>query len=525
MSKVSRGAIFNQSVRNSVPRTRFDLSFTNKFSIKPGYLTPVFCKRVVPGDVFSFNDSVLLRTQPLVTPAFIDLDVDIRYFYIPNRLIWKNFNDFITNPDSGIVHPYLKYDSSDPLCANGSVYDYLGYVSSSNTNVPAFARSLSPLRLRAYNLIWNTWYRDENLQNEITVNDSDGGLNEAMNLYNLMLTSWKRDYFTSCLPDAQFGNAAQAALDVFLDSNLNSQRVFIDVPGSGWIHANASYDLGADNGGYPNATDSTWPSGNSRQWALDPGDSLKAEMSVMQLREMTAVQKFRELLMTAGRRIKEFTRAQFGVDVPDDRAQYPEFLGGGSVPVVIGEVPQTSSTDSVSPQATLAGRGISSNVINVPAKFVPEYGWIIGVCVVRPRADYFQGLDRELTQMDYYDYYNPMFEHIGEQEVLKSELFGLDAANDGLFGYQSRNADYKYYNNEIHGEMRNMSGVSLGNWHIARNFTNTPSLNSSFLECVPDLSRVFAVDPSCFDPFVVELRHGISSIRPMSEFSTPSLIG
>lgn len=519
--KVSRGSIFNQSVRTSIPRTSFDLSHVNKFSCKPGYLYPVFCKRVVPGDSFGFQDEVLLRTMPLVTPAFIDLDVDLRYFYIPNRLVWKNFNDFITNPDSGIVPPYIRFVSNNGGVGIGSLYDFLGYASSDL--VGNYQRNLSSLRLRAYNLIWNTWYRDQNLQNEVPVLDSDGDTGENLDNYSLLRCSWKRDYFTSCLPDAQFGDASSAALEVFYDRDGDQLGYFQNADGQ--RQYGASLELAGGSLSQYGVLRATPSGGSATNVDYDPNGTLKALMRVSELREMTAIQRFRELLMTAGRRIKEFTRSQFGVDVPDHRAQYPEFLGGGSIPVQIGEVPQTSASESDSPQGTLAGRGISANSILVPNFFVPEFGFIMAVMVVRPKSDYFQGLDRELTHMDYYDYYNPLFEHIGEQEVMKSEIFGCSEEKDGLFGYQSRNADYKYYNNEIHGQMANMSGLSLGSWHLARFFNLAPSLNSSFLECDPDLHRVFATSDSGFDPFVVQLRHGIASSRPMSEFSTPGLIG
>lgn len=533
VSKVSRGAIFNQNVAMRTPHTTFDLSHVNKFSCRAGYLYPVFCKRVVPGDYFKFDNDVLLRTLPLVTPAFVDFDVDVRYFYIPNRLVWKDFNDFIVNPDQdSLIPPVVSFNSQQ--CVNGDLFDFLGCPSSSN--VGNVTRDISAYRFRAYNLIWNTWYRDQNLQTEVAVNDeNDGSVADNMADYSLLKCAWKRDYFTSCLPDAQFGSGVSAGLNVVLKSPLeNGQVPLVGSPqpdGTFEPLTSSSHLLGNNTGSSSpytqNAHLSHFQSASATRSdaVIDPNGTLQANLSVSELREMTAIQRFRERLIVGGTRIKEYIKSMFGVDIPDSRAMYPEFLGGGSVAITIGEVPQTSATDSTSPQGNLAGRGVSANRISVPMYFVPEYGFIMGVMVVRPKADYFQGLDRELTQMDYYDYYNPMFEHIGEQEVLKSEIFGCAASADGLFGYQSRNADYKFYNNEIHGQFRNMSGVSLGSWHLARNFGSAPSLNSSFIECTPDVGRIFATDTSKLDYLVVQLRNHVIASRPMSEFSTPSLIG
>lgn len=540
--KVSRGAIFNQNVAMKTPHTTFDLAHSNKFSCRAGYLYPVFCKRVVPGDYFKFDNDVFLRTLPLVTPAFVDFDVDIRYFYIPNRLVWKDFNDFIVNPDQdSLIPPVVSFNSQQ--CVNGDLFDFLGCPAS--TNVGTVRRPISAYRFRAYNLIWNTWYRDQNLQDEVVVNDeNDGSVPDAQSDYQLLRCAWKRDYFTSCLPDAQFGNAVKSGLDLSVVPNGKAGLIRTengDVMTYGTVNANFSMRSGSvitgDNPTVgPNGVEGNFyrSSGSSGDGVnpdrglpaiYDPNGTLKAMMSVSELREMTAMQRFRERLIVGGTRIKEYIKSMFGVDIPDARAQYPEFLGGGSVAITIGEVPQTSSSDTTSPQGNLAGRGVTANRISVPMYFVPEYGFIMGVMVVRPKADYFQGFDRELTQMDYYDYYNPMFEHIGEQEVLKSEIYAVDESDDGLFGYQSRNADYKFFNNEVHGQFRNMSGVSLGSWHLARNFGSVPSLNSSFIQCNPDVDRIFAVDTSKLDYLVVQLRNHVVASRPMSEFSTPSLIG
>lgn len=541
-SRVSRGSIFNQNIAVSTPHTTFDLSFVNKFSCGCGLLYPVFCKRVVPGDYFSFKDMVLLRTMPLVTPAFVDFDVDIRYFYIPNRLLWDDFDKFIVNPDQDtLIPPVVDYKSGDSHV--GDLFDFLGFPQSSL--VGDFRRYLSSYRLRAYQLIWNTWYRDENLMTEIDIHSPHGGDHpDEMSDFQLLPCSWRRDYFTSCLPDAQFGSVAKAGLDVVY--NPSGKGIYArDNNGALLTQGNANGHQNISSGSINTGLDPTVGNppvaGNVYASAglsgdgllpdagvpltFDPNGSLKSFLSVSELREMTAMQRFRERLLVGGRRIKEYIRSMFGVNIPDSRAHYPEFLGGGSIPITIGEVPQTSSTDQVSPQGNLAGRAVSADSVSVPMFFVPEYGFIMGVMVVRPRADYFQGLDRELTMMDYYDYYNPMFEHIGEQEVMKSELFGCSSEDDSLFGYQSRNADYKFYNNEIHGQMRNLSGLSLGSWHLARNFSSAPSLNASFMECRPNVSRIFAVDTEKLDYLVVQLRHQIIASRPMSEFSTPSLIG
>ena len=538
--KVSRGAIFNQNVSVNIPHTTFDLSHSNKFSCKPGLLYPIFCKRVVPGDFFQFTDQVLLRTMPMVTPAFVDFEVDVRYFYIPNRLVWKDFDDFITNPDQDtLIPPTVFFNLGDSHI--GDIFDFLGCPSIETMPNHDFKRDISAYRFRAYNLIWNTWYRDQNLQDELPDLSENGGESpDAMSEYSLLPAAWKRDYFTSCLPDAQFGSVAKGALDVqFVPNdgkfgkivNRNGAEIIYPTSAGGYVRA---ADFQPIIPGPPDGNGNMYTTGpnqasmnadNSTPAAYDPNGTLKSYLSVSELREMSALQRFRERLMVGGRRIKEYIKSMFGIDIPDYRAQYPEFLGGGSIPITIGDVPQTSSTDTTSPQGNLAGRGVSANSVSVPSTFIPEYGFIIGVMVIRPRADYFQGLDRELTQMDYYDYFNPMFEHIGEQEVLKSELFGSSVAQDGLFGYQSRNADYKYYNNEIHGQMRDVE-LSLGRWHLARLFANAPSLNSDFIVCNPDIDRIMAVSgDQKLDQLVVQLRHHILSSRPMSEFSTPSLIG
>lgn len=537
--------IFN-SVKLKRPRRNvFNLSYESKLTVNAGELVPIMCKPVVPGDKFRVNTEMLVRLAPLVAPMMHRVNVFTHYFFVPNRLVWNQWEDFITKGVDGTdapAFPTLKLPSTVDTAnghrffGDGSLWDYLGLPSLNQIGNATFQTQspngvkapvgyeVSALPFRDYLLIYNEYYRDQNLTSEIEFS-RDGGSIDAITTNPLLMLrrrAWEKDYFTSALPWVQRGpevtvpvSGAGGSMDVELKSTAADQY-FVSSSGSrptgklevvnGVLFANHE-SSGTSVGAYL--------SPNNFQVNVD-----EMGVSINDLRTSNALQRWFERNARSGSRYIEQILSHFGVRSSDARLQRPQFLGGGRVPVSVSEVLQTSSTDETSPQANMAGHGISASVNHGFTRYFEEHGYIIGIMSVMPRTGYQQGVPRDFRKFDNMDFYFPEFAHLGEQEIKNEELYlnQYDADNSGTFGYTPRYAEYKYSLNEAHGDFRG----NMAFWHLNRIFTEKPNLNTTFVECNPS-NRVFATAETSDDKYWIQLYQDVKALRLMPKYGTPML--
>lgn len=510
-------------------RNSFSLPHDNKLSFNMGDLVPIICQPIVPGDTWKLQASTMIRFSPMLAPIMDRVNVFTYFWFVPYRLIWDEFEDFITGGKDGTANPVFPtvtitkdhYSWFKTACLS----DYLGFPSVDTPPAQGREIKISSLPFRAYQLVYNEYVRDQNLQPEVYIPRTSGSENPSYypQLLTLKKKCWEKDYFTSSLPWAQRGNPVTIPLagdaEVYLDPAKKLPSVFNVLNGS---QTTQLLDVEFSQTG---ATGTLQATGN-KELQYDPAGQLGVDMSgvtaatINELRQAIKLQEWLELAARGGSRYIEQIYAFFGVKSSDARLQRPEYLGGGRSPVVISEVLQTSETGQDSPQGNMAGHGISLNSSHQFKRFFEEHGILLGCICVLPRTSYCQGIPREWQKFDRFDFYWPQFAHLGEQEVKNSEIY-LDtserANNDGVFGYQSRYAEYKYIPNSVHGEFR----TNLDFWHMARIFSNLPKLNSSFVQADPT-TRIFAVeDPNASSKLYAQVVFDIKAVRPMPKYGTP----
>lgn len=576
MAKGYRNTLFTSVKTPRVPLNRFDLSFDRIGTFKMGKLYPIICKEMLPGDRFRVRTDSLVRTMPLSSPAFGRLRMYIHYFFVPNRLVWDNWEDFITGGESGEdthVPPYVQwsdlvggdfqarsksdstgnwtYTPEDGLVAafglpaqpyaGGNVVE-AGVANGISTSTP-----VSALPFRGYRLIWNEYYRDQNVDDELPIaTDKDGkylidGIGDAAfkeSIFgDLLSRRWLKDYFTSALPTPQRGPDVQLPIvgeggTIQADGPL---KLLIQNKGTGSTTTPSSVFAPDLNVGLGNTTGIGISSSVNDQFPVEKdhtdlmyasglttaGGSVVAA-TINDLRRAIALQRFYEISARAGSRYIETIMGHFHVRSSDARLQRPEYLGGGVTNIDIGEVLQTSATDEASPQGNMAGRGFGIGRSNQCTYRAEEHGYLFGIMSIIPEPYYYQGIDKEWTRQSRVDYYWPSFAHLGEQEIDKSEL--SVGTSDGetdtygkLFGYAPRYAEYKFSKNIITGLLRG----SLANWTFARKISD-PNLNAAFLE-VPQVNNPFAVQDEETDKFIIWFSNDIRALRPMPFFGTPSI--
>lgn len=512
-------------------RNSFPLPHDVKLSFNMGDLVPILCQPVVPGDTWKLQASTMLRMSPLLAPIMDRVNVFTYFWFVPYRLIWDEFEEFITGGKDGTSNPVLprfRISSLDGLWQffkPGALSDYLGFADIRSAPAPGKSLYVSSLPFRAYQFVYNECVRDQNLQPEVSIPRTSGiesGSSYA-NLLTLRKKCWEKDYFTSALPWAQRGNPVTIPLagdaEVYLDPSSKLPSVFNVLNGA---QTTELLDVQLSQ---TNATGTLEATGN-KELQYDPQGQLFADMSgvtsatINELRQAIKLQEWLELAARGGSRYIEQIYAFFGVKSSDARLQRPEYLGGGRSPVVISEVLQTSETGQDSPQGNMAGHGISLNSAHQFKRFFEEHGIVLGCICVMPRTSYQQGIPREWTKFDRFDFFWPQFAHLGEQEITNKELYvdmSAQGDNDGVFGYQSRYAEYKYIPNSVHGEFK----TSLDFWHMGRIFDNLPKLNASFVEANPT-TRIFAVeDPNASQKLYAQVIFDIRAVRPMPKYGTP----
>lgn len=526
------------------PKTNtFNLSHQRKTTMQAGKLVPVLCEEVLPGDRWKCRSDILTRMDPMLAPIYHDLKVYIHYFFVPNRLVWNEWQDFITGGEDGLANPSfprigLRGDRWLNYAGVGSLADHMGVQSALDNGSADDNFTISALPFRAYQLIWNEYYRDQNLQDPIQFDKGSGTVADGGILLEMRQRAWQKDYFTSAQPWTQRGPEAVIPVsgqgttpERSVEFRNTAEQTYQKFNGGTWNAGqhNAEWDSNRDAAVLPlHANDGTADTAIN----MNPNGTLYVDgtnvevngigIPVNDLRASVALQSWLERNQRGGGRYFEQILSHFHVSSPDKRLQRPEFLGGGSTPIAISEVLQTSANaNDESPLATFAGHGISANRSNQFSYFAQEHGFIIGIVSVLPRTAYQQGLRRFFRKFDRFDYAFPEFSHLGEQELYNWELYvNLSTGGDNLFtfGYQSRYAEYKYIPDTTHGDFRDTRKY----WHMARDFASRPHLNAEFVAANPT-NRIFAVEQG--DHYLMLVNNHCFVNRRLPKYGVPRLIG
>lgn len=497
-------------------RNKFSLSHYRLFTGKMGYIIPIGLVEVLPGDSVRHATSLFMRLAPMLAPVMHPCHVCIHTWYVPFRLVWDEFEDFITGGPDGLntsVFPTVKAPSGG--FAIGSLADYM--------QVPTGVADIeiSALPFRAYNMIYNEWYRDQDLEKEL-VFSTDSGADTTTSM-QLMRGDWARDIFTTARPWPQKG------LDVSVPVNYGSgsgPSMSVSLTGEPSLHKVSSYAgwrVVQTNGDGPLPA---WTTVQADQHSLaglavskgtlaissnfNPGNPGIGSVDINQLREAFALQRFEEHRAMYGSRYVEYLR-YLGIKASDARLQRPEYLGGGKQTIQFSEVLQTAEGDN--PVGTLRGHGISAMRSNRYRRFIEEHGYIMSLMLVRPKSIYMQGIPRTFLRRVKEDFWQKELEHIGQQEVYTQELYA-GAEKDKVFGYQNRYDDYRQHWSSVSGEFRSV----LDYWHMARNFANEPVLNADFISAAPT-ERIFAAQQN--DQLYCMANHSIQARRLMSKRGNP----
>lgn len=477
-------------------RSKFNLSYSHLLSCDQGELIPIGLTEVLPGDTFQHTTSALIRCSPMLAPVMHPVHARIHHFFVPHRLVWANFDDFITGGPDGLnnsVPPTINWDGTSG--ANGKVGSYYGLPSSA-----AQAYDVSALPIRGYALIWNEYYRDQDLQTALTIPVSDGADNTISQ--TLQNVCWEKDYFTSARPWATKGAAITLPLGTSAPVIVKegaSTRTFER------SSVNAATSVQVNEAGGAQGTD----------FSFTADLSTASSVSINVLREALALQRYQEARARYGSRYTEYLR-YLGIKSSDARIQRPEYLGGGKQVLQFSEVLQTSgnATPAADDQlGQLGGHGIGALRSNRYRRFFEEHGFIHSLLSVKPKTMYMNGVARHWNRTTKEDYWQKELQFIGQQEILNKEIYANLAAGtaanqrDGTFGYQDRYDEYRRSESRISGEFRDSS---LNFWHFARSFGSQPTLNSDFVKAVPT-ETPFAV-PST-DVLWVMVKHSIQARR------------
>lgn len=509
----------NQIASIFVKRSQFNLSHTRAFDCDMGDLVPIMCEEVLPGDSWKVNTDMLVRMGPMIGPMYHDVNVFTRFFFVPNRIIWSEWEKFITAGPSGTdapTHPYFV----GRFASKYSLEDYFGLP----IGVP---KDISVLPFRAYNQIYNDWFMNQTLDSKLAISTASGA--DVTTVGILQKVKWEKDYFTCSMPNTQRGNPVTLPLGTTAPVTLTGGALPVvsysvadgedQVTAGPYVPTNPNvFATGATTGA--NLRASTTDTAQQANTITGEADLTNATAStVNDLRLAFQIQRLLERLMRAGSRYVEYLLAVFGVRSPDARLQRAEYLGGGKSPLVVSEVIQTSQTDTT-PQGHLAGHGFSAHRSHSFTKSFTEHGFIIGLMYVLPRTVYQQGLQRFWSRSSRFDYYVPAFAHLGEQAVLKKEVYcANDGHDDEPFGYQGRYDELRRRESIVAGDFRNPNGY--GTWAMTRIFSARPTLNSAFVTADPS-SNVFAAPLA--KNVLVYLKNNSKAIRPMPKLGEPGFI-
>lgn len=471
-------------------RSKFSLSNTKLLSCDLGELLPIGLTEVLPGDSIQQSTTCMVRFSPLLAPVMHNVNVQVTHWFVPHRLIWDSFEDFITGGPLGTDATAFPTITNTP--AVGSLADYLGVP-------PGTTVAYSALPFRGYALIWNEWYRDQDLQTELVISKGNGA--DATTNRTLQNAAWEKDYFTSARPWEQKGPSISIPI-------TGSAPVVFSETGATPGTRNLMRATGA-----VNANIQVTQAGTNSAPIVGAADmSGVSAVTVNALREALALQRFEEARARFGSRYVEYLR-YLGVRSSDARQQRPEFLGGGRYPVQFSEVLQTA--EGVDPVGELKGHGIGVARSNRYRRFFEEHGYVFTLMTIKPKTIYTNGLFRHWNRRTKEDFFQKELQHIGQQEVLNKEVYSVHSSPDGVFGYQDRYDEYRGAESSVAAEFRN--GQVLDFWHFARAFSSNPALNASFVSCVPT-EEPFAVPSQ--DVLYVMARHSIQARRIVASSGT-----
>ncbi|AXL14903.1 major capsid protein [Microviridae sp.] len=557
----NNGSIFTSVKKKRERRSSFNLSHDVKLSLDMGYVVPTLVQECVPGDKFKINSSSMLRMAPLVSPVMHKINVHMEYFFVPNRILWENWETFITGSKNGkqlpadqlpafpVVQPW---DETKFINQNGSLSDYLGiptpesFVGGKGEN--ANVLGVNALPFAAYQRIWDEYYRDENLVESIYEIPNwynynmlrDGIVDSTVQgrLSTLRPRAWEHDYFTSALPWAQKGEEVTIPMDLSNDNTLPTVfRPRTDPDGTSFSTSDpTSFQFSAAPDQH---LQTPLAGGGTDSMNIDVSEQMTNAATINDLRAAIKLQEWLETNARGGSRYFESIYAHFGVQSPDSRLQRPEFIGSHRSNMIISEVLQTSSPqgENDTPQGNMSGHGSNVSQSRNYSYYCQEHGYIIGMISVLPKTAYFQGVEKHwLKYNDRLDYYFPEFAHLGEQEISNMEIwFNTSPVNDydpfGTFGYTPRYAEYKFKNSRVAGDFRD----TLKYWHLGRDFETPAFLNDSFITADPS-KRIFAVqdlprdnntDPNNpirdYHSIYAHVFHDIKATRLMPKYGTPTL--
>lgn len=526
-------------------RSRFDRSFVRKMTFDEGKLVPFFVDEVLPGDTISLTVRDFCRLATPVAPFMDNLYLDKFFFFVPNRLVWEHWQNFCfeqEDPDvsTDYVVPTCKLEGGNAgETGIGTLWDYFA-LPTGLTN----ALTVNALPFRMYYLIWNEWFRDENLQKSVKIDKSDTNAvfkqdrvsdqpswifssdTTYVNGFALAPRGKRFDYFTSALPFQQKGPGVEISLSG--DAPVKGLYLY----GSGAVSGEVGYDSAGNvlpvgspvNTAYPyllkERTGAVGPN-NLPQVYADLSDL--SAISISSLRTAFQMQKFYERLARGGSRYTEVLTSFFGVVSPDSRLQRPEYLGGSSKMMNINPVAQTSSTGDVTPQGNLAAYGVSASKYHAFTKSFVEHGYIIGLLEVRADLTYQQGINKMWLRSTVYDWYWPTFSHLSEQAILNAEIYAQGTEEDkGVFGYQERYAEYRYHPSEICGHFRSTYTKPLDVWHLSQKFDSLPTLSDQFIQDSPPIERVIATKN--YPHFLIDIGFKYHTTRAMPMYGIPGLV-
>ncbi|ALS03447.1 VP1 [Gokushovirus WZ-2015a] len=549
---------FSTLPRVDIGRSTFDRSSSHKTSFNVGDVIPFYIDEVLPGDTFNIRTSKVVRMQSLITPIMDNLYLDTYYFFVPNRIVWSHWRELNGENTQSAWIPSVEYQVPQITAptggwSTGTVADYLG--------IPVGVDNLSvnALPFRAYALVMQEWFRDENLTDPLEIPTSDATV-AGVNTGNYVTDVAKgglpfkaakfRDYFTSCLPSpqkgpdvqipvAEAGNYPVVPLAQRVDHNLLKDPMTAYLTGAetgkDYSVIVPKFDFGSPSSASVNSIGSSFYNsidGSQRQgtvyydnlWAVASGNAQAA--TINQLRLAFQIQKLYERDARGGTRYIEVLKSHFGVTSPDARLQRPEYLGGNRIPITINQVLQNSETTQTSPQGNPTGQSLTTDVHGDFKKSFVEHGFVIGVMVARYDHTYQQGLERFWSRKDRFDYYWPVFANIGEQAVLNKEIYAQGSTVDNeVFGYQEAWADYRYKPNRVSGEMRSQYAQSLDIWHLGDDYSSLPHLSDSWIrEDSATVDRVIAVSQEKSNQLFADIFVQNRCTRPMPMYSIPGLI-